>query len=255
MPRRVIDGVHAAGQKVFLLALKGLTDPEIVREADEALWVEHPRLGRIIKECRKRGAEEMTIVGRIPHNRIFSLSPLHMDWLALRLLLGVKDFRADTVLKKLCHLIAKKGVRIISSIRYLGPYLAKRGVLTKHCPAPLVYRDIEFGTPIARSLGALDVGQTVVVKDRAIVAVEAMEGTDHCLQRAGEVAGPGCVVIKMPKPDQDLRFDVPVIGVNTIEKLAKIQAAALAIGAGKTILIDPETLEVADRLGVTIVGI
>ena len=255
MPRRIVEGIRAAGDEPFLIAVEELTDPQLAEEVSDAVWVRHPKLRRLLGESRKRGCREVTMVGRIPHDRLFSLSPLEMDWTALGLFLKLKDFRADTILKGIADWLARKGVAVISSIRYLGPYMAKRGVLTNCRPSPTALRDIEFGSRLARGLGGLDIGQTVVVKNQSVVALEAMEGTDQCLQRAGDIAGPGCVVVKLPKPGQDMRFDVPVIGINTIEKLAKIKAAALAIEEDRTILIDKETLATANRLGVPIVGL
>ncbi len=255
MPWRIVEGIHAAGHQVFLIAVEELTPIELAEVCHETLWMRYPKLGKIRKECNKRGITELTMCGRIPHNRVFTVSPLEMDWTTVRLFLSLKDLRANTMLGAIGKELARWGITLISSVRYLGPYLAKEGVLTKSRPAPTVYRDITFGEKMARGLGALDIGQTVVVKNGTVVAVEGMEGTDHCLERAGEVAGPGCVVIKMPKPGQDMRFDVPVIGINTIEKLAKIQAAAIAIEADRTILIDKETLKVADDMGVSIVGL
>ena len=254
MPWRVIEGIKAAGDQVFLLAVEDVTPPELAEEVEDHIWMRHPRLGKIRSELRKRGIHELTMVGRIQHSRVLSLSPKQLDWPALRLLWSLKDLRADTMLKSLGKELARWGVTLISSIRYLGPYLAKKGVLTKARPSPATLRDIEFGTPLARELGRLDIGQTIVVKNRAVIAVEGMEGTDHCLQRAFDIVGEGCTVIKMPKPEQDMRFDVPVIGINTIEKLAKI-GAHLAIEADRTVLIDKETIEVADRLGVAVVAL
>ncbi len=255
MPWRVVEGIRAAGDELFLIAVEELADPQLAKQVSDVLWVRHPKLRQLLKECRKRGCAEVTMVGRIPHERLFSLSPLEMDWTALWLFLRLKDFRADTILKGIADWLARKGVAVISSIRYLGPYMAKRGVLTTCRPSPTALRDIEFGSKLARGLGGLDIGQTVVVKNQSVVALEAMEGTDECLQRAGDIAGVGCVVVKLPKPGQDMRFDVPVIGINTIEKLAKIKAAALAIEENRTILIDKETLATANRLGVPIVGL
>lgn len=255
MPFRVAEGIRAAGREFFLIAVEDLTDPRLVEQAAETLWVRHPKLRRITHACKRHGCEELTMVGRIPHARLFGLSPLEMDWTALWLFVRLKDFRADTILKGIADWLARKGVAVISSIRYLGPYMAKKGVLTKTRPSPTALRDIEFGAKLARGLGGLDIGQTVVVKNQSVVALEAMEGTDQCLQRAGDIAGPGCVVVKLPKPNQDMRFDVPVIGINTIEKLAKIKAAALAVEQDRTILIDKETLETADRLSVPIIGL
>jgi len=253
MPKRVLEGTRDAGRPTFLIAVEEITSPDLADMADEVMWVRHLKLGKLRKECTRRGIKEMMMAGRVDHSRIFSLANLDLE--ALRLVKGLPDMRPDTVLRSFANLVSGWGVTLISSVTYLQKYLAKEGVLTSKKVSKEVQQEIEFGARIAKEIGRLDVGQTVVVKKRAIVAVEAMEGTDRCLERAGEIAGKGCVVVKMPKPDQDMRFDVPVIGVNTIEKLAKIGAEAIAIGAGRTLMIDLNTLEVANRLGVSVVAI
>lgn len=255
MPWRMLEGIHAQGKKVFLIAVPDLTDPALAAASDEVLWLRYPKLRRVKRECQKRHIREFALVGRIPHSRLFTLKPWQLDLTALRLFLTLPDFRADTLLGAIADQFSRWNMELINTIRYLKPFLAKQGVLTKKGPSPTALGDIEFGLRFAKELGRLDIGQTIVIKNRAIVAVEAMEGTDACIQRAGDIAGPGCVIIKMAKPAQDGRFDVPVIGVNTIEKCAKIEAAALAIEGGRTLLIDKETLSRAEELGVSVIGL
>lgn len=253
MPFRVLEGARAAGRSVFLIAVEEVTSPDLCEMADEVIWMRHLKLGRLRKECTRLGVEEMIMAGRVDHSRIFSLA--NLDFEAIRLVKGLPDMRPDTLLSAFANLLATWGVKLISSVTYLQSYLAKEGVLTSKRLSKEAEKEVAFGARIAKELGRVDVGQTVVVKNRAVVAVEAMEGTDRCLERAGEIAGAGCVVVKLPKPSQDMRFDVPVIGVNTIEKLAKIEAQAIAIGAGRTLLIDSNTLDVANQLGVAVVAI
>lgn len=253
MPFRVLEGAREAGQPLLLVAVEETTSPDLASQADEVIWVRHLKLGRLRKECSERNVKEMIMAGRIDHSKIFSLA--NVDFEALRLLKGLPDLRANTLLCAFGDLLAGWGVTLISSVTFLQKYLAKEGVLTSRRLSKEVEREIAFGARIAKELGRADVGQTVVVKNGTVVAVEAMEGTDQCLERAGTIAGSGCVVVKMPKPNQDMRFDVPVIGVNTIEKIAKIKARAIVIGAGRTLIIDPETLNVANQLGVDVVSI
>jgi UDP-2,3-diacylglucosamine hydrolase len=253
MPARVLEGAREAGRPIFLLAVEEVTSPELADQADEVMWVRHLKLGRLRKECAQRGVEEMILAGRIEHSRIFSLG--NLDFEAMKLIKRLPDMRANTCLCALADAVADWGITLISSVKYLQKYLAKPGLLTSKRIDSDLQKEIDFGARMAKELGRADVGQTVVVKNCAVVAVEAMEGTDNCLERAGEIAGKGCVVVKMPKPNQDMRFDVPVIGVNTIEKLAKIKARAIAIGAGRTLVVDPDTLKVADQLGVSVVSI
>lgn len=253
MPFRVLEGAREAGQPLLLVAVEETTSPDLASQADEVIWVRHLKLGRLRKECSERNVKEMIMAGRIDHSKIFSLA--NFDFEALRLLKGLPDLRANTLLCAFGDLLAGWGVTLTSSVTFLQKYLAKEGVLTSRRLPKEVEREIAFGARIAKELGRADVGQTVVVKNGTVVAVEAMEGTDQCLERAGTIAGSGCVVVKMPKPNQDMRFDVPVIGVNTIEKIAKIKARAIVIGAGRTLIIDPETLNVANQLGVDVVSI
>ena len=139
--------------------------------------------------------------------------------------------------------------------KFLQKFLCKKGGLTAKTPSANEQKDIDFGVSLAKEIGRLDIGQTVVVKDLTVVAVEAMEGTDQCLERAGAIAGKGCVMVKMAKPNQDLRFDVPVIGLNTIEKLVKIGAAGIAVEAGATLVLDQEVIQEADAHGLFIAGV
>jgi UDP-2,3-diacylglucosamine hydrolase len=253
MPARILEGIREAGRRVLLIGVEGQTASELANGADETVWFRHLKLGKLRKELANHGVSEIVMAGRVPHSGIFSLA--NLDFEALRLVKSLPDMRADTLLRAVADLFSTWGVTLISSVAYLGRYLAREGVLTKGGISSQVMREIEFGARVAKELGRADVGQTVVVKDCAVVAVEAMEGTDLCLERAGEIAGKGCVVVKLPKPDQDMRFDVPVIGINTIEKLQKIKAKAIAIGAGRTLLIDPETCGVAERYGIAVVSI
>lgn len=255
MPRLIIEGMHSEGKKVFLLAIKGVTPLSLAKLADEVLWLHIVQLGKAIRECSKRRIKEVVMAGRVHHRIIFSLSLFRMDLTAFKLWWNMTDWRADTILKGIADALAKKGLTLVSSVRYLGSYLSKRGTLTHKRPTSRDLEDIQFGVQIAKEMGRLDIGQTVVVKKKAVVAIEAMEGTDLCLERAGRVAGTGCVVVKMSKPNQDMRFDVPIIGLNTIEKLAKIGATVLAIEAEYTVLIDKHLISVADQMGVAIVAL
>ena len=240
---------------MFLIAIKGVTSPRLLEYADEVLWLYVTQIGKAIRECRKRRASKIIMAGRVSHNAIFSISPWNMDFTSLRVWWSLPDKRPDTILSGIADAFVRKGIHVMSSVHYISSYLAKEGVLTKKKPSKAVSKDIDFGVKIAKAMGDMDVGQTVVVKDKATVAIEAMEGTDQCLERAGTVAGEGCVVVKMPKPGQDMRFDVPTVGVNTIEKLHKIKAAALAIESERTLLIDEETIDVANKYGIVIVSL
>jgi UDP-2,3-diacylglucosamine hydrolase len=254
MPLRIMEGIHAENKRVLLLAFEGITAQELIDKADEVCFIRLTQVGRAIKTCQQKGARELILAGRVLHQKVFSFKPWHFDYTSIRLLWQLKDKRADSLLSAIAGALEKKGISVISSVHYLKQYLAKKGLLTQTAPSAQALKDIEFGLQMARGLGALDIGQTVVVKNQAVVAVEAMEGTDACIERAGQIAGPGCVVVKMAKPKQDMRFDVPVIGLTTLQKMVKAKATALAIQAEATLLIDPDLLEKADQYKIAILG-
>lgn len=255
MPVKIIEELHASGKKVLLIAIKGITPPHLASIADQVVWGRITKLGKARDACLKHKADSAVMAGLIKHNNIFSLSLFAMDFVTLKAFLSLKDLRADTICKKVIEVFAKKGISFMSTTQVLKRYLASSGVLTEKKPSKKVLEDIEFGVKLAKELGRLDIGQTIVVKNKSIVALEAMEGTDQCLQRAGDIAGSDCVVVKMAKPKQDMRFDVPVIGKNTIEKLAKIKAAAIAIESDKTLIIDEDVLALANHHGIAIISL
>lgn len=254
MPRLVIKGIHEAQKKVLLIAIEGVTSHDLVEEVDEVVWLHLTQIGKALKALESFGVKELVMAGRIKHNKIFSLSSLHMDWITIKEWFSLKDKRANNIFDAVEKIISSRGVEVVNSVKYMEKNLAKEGVLTKKKPPKKIENDISLGMTIAKEIGGLDIGQTVVVKSGSIVAVEAMEGTDQCLERAGNIAGEGCIVVKMSKPNQDMRFDVPVIGVNTIEKLHKIKALGIVIEAKKTILIDDNIIDVADQYGLFVLA-
>lgn len=255
MPFCVFEGIQSSGRKVLLLAIRGVTSPLLIAQAEHCVLLYVTELGKALHACLKYGVSELVMVGRVHHKNIFSVSLLKLDWTAFCFWWKLKDKRADSLLKGIADLFALRGITLMSSVKYLQNYLAKEGVLSHKKPSTAILNDIYFGLKLAKEIGRLDIGQTVVVKNTSVVAVEAMEGTDQCIERAGILAGPGCVVVKMAKPEQDMRFDVPVIGVNTIEKLVKIKAAAIAIEAHRTVILDSETIELANKHGIIIVSL
>ncbi len=255
LPYKIIEELKAEGKKILLLGVRGITPEELESVADRVTWGSFMQVGKARKACLRYRVREVVMAGRILHRNIFSLSLLKMDWLTIRMVLSLKDFRANTICDKMIETFGKKGLSFLKTTDILKRYVPPQGVLTRRKPGRKILEDIDFGRKIAQEMGRLDVGQTVVIKNKSIVAVEAMEGTDRCLQRAGEIAGENCVVVKMAKPGQDMRYDVPVIGLNTLEKLVKIKAAALAVEAGKTLMIDPELISFADRNGIIIVSV
>ncbi len=255
MPHHVMDGVHAQGGFVLLLAIKDITDPTLINKADAVCFFHLTQLGKAIRVCLQHHVYELVLVGRVHHNKVFSLSLFRMDWTTIKTYLSLSDKRADSILAAVGDAFEKKGVHLASSVKYLQKYVAPKGLLSQKAPSKKAQEDIDFAIPLARELGRLDIGQTIVVKKQTVVAVEAMEGTDLCLERAGQIAGSGCVVAKLAKPHQDLRYDVPVIGINTLEKLAKIKALGIVIEGGKTVMIDAEMLRVANELKLFILAV
>ena len=194
------------------------------------------------------------MAGQVNPDNLFE-SDVVLDEEFRQLFDAMKDRKADTIFSAVGDKLKEKGMELIDSTFLIQDHLALKGTLTKRGPTLAELEDIGFGCEIAKAMGALDVGQTVVVKDKAIVAIEAMEGTDRTIQRGGEIARQGAVVVKMSKPNQDLRFDVPVIGPRTIEYMKKSSCACLAIEAGKTIIIDQDkTIRLANKAGICIVS-
>lgn len=254
MPIKIIQELKASGKKVLLLGIKGITPESLTDTVDRAVWGGITRLGKARSACIKYDVKEVVMAGLIRHNNVFSLSFLRMDLVTLKAFLSLKDLRADTICIKVIEIFQKKGISFINTTQVLKRYLASEGVLTSKKPSKKILENVEFGLSLAKELGRLDIGQCLVVKNKSVVAVEAMEGTDQCIQRAGDIAGKGCIVIKLSKPMQDTRFDVPVIGKNTIEKLVKIKAEAIAIEADKTLIIDDEVIELANQNGIVILS-
>ncbi len=255
MPFLVLEGLRKAARPSFLLSIRDMSSPELSAHADESISLYLTQIGKAIAACEKRGIKELVFAGRVQHKSIYSLSPLRMDFTTIKLWWKMKDRRTDALIGQVAAAFEAKGIQIVTALDYLQDYLAKEGVLTSRQPPQRIMEDIRFGTAFAKELGRMDIGQTVVVKDRAVVAVEAMEGTNDCLERAKKIAGSGAVVVKLAKPKQDLRWDLPTIGMTTIEKLKAMNASALAIEAHKTLIIDEKLVEAADRLGIPIVSL
>lgn len=255
LPRLVINGIHAKGKKVLLIAIKNVTDSALEEIVEDVVWLHITQLGKAVDTCLKYGVAGLVMIGRVKHDNIFSISLFSMDWTTLKTWLGLDDKRADTILGAISDAFINKGIEVFSSVRFLQQQIAKEGVLTKQKPSKREKNDIDLGVKVARCIGEMDVGQTVVVKNGSVVSVEAMEGTDYCIQRAGEIAGKGCIVVKMAKPNQDMRFDVPVIGMNTIEKLVSIGASGMVLEAERTIFADLDIIEYANNNGLFVVAI
>ena len=280
-PFLLLDAARAEGLEVVVAAIKEETDPEINRraEADSGItvhWLSLGELSRLIETFKNAGVAKAVMAGQVKHKQIFS--SIRPDWRLAKLLLNLRTRSTDALLGAIAKVLSDEGIELISSTTFLEPLLAEEGVLTSRAPDADECRDIEYGLGVARALAAFDIGQTVVVAAQACVAVEAMEGTDATIDRAGllmrslDESTPGdaaaepaanaasllarrLTVVKVAKPNQDMRFDVPVIGQSTIETMIRAGATCLSIEASRTLLFDREALlKRASEAGIAIVA-
>ncbi len=280
-PFLLLDAARAQGFSVVVAALREETDPEINRrtEADPGVtvhWLSLGELSRLIETFREAGVAKAVMAGQVKHKQIFS--SIRPDWRLAKLLLNLRTRSTDALLGAIAKVLEDEGIELISSTSFLEPLLAEEGALTSRAPDDEECRNIEYGLGVARALAAFDIGQTVVVAAQACVAVEAMEGTDATIERAGQVmrslddSGAGdaaaepaatdpsllarrLTVVKVAKPNQDMRFDVPVIGISTVDTMLRAGASCLSIEAGRTLLFDRETLlKRASEAGIAIVA-
>ncbi len=242
------------GVRIEAVGFRGETSPELEKQVDNLVWVGVGQLGKIINLFKKAGVSQAVMAGQIRPTRMFE--KVKFDLRGLKLLSRLGNRKADSIFSAVADEMNKEGIRLLDSTTFLGEYLAKEGVLTRRQPSRQELEDVEFGVQIAKEIGRLDVGQTVVVKDKAILAVEALEGTDETIRRGGRLAGGETVVVKTAKPSQDMRFDVPVVGLQTIRTLKDSGGGVLAIEAHKTLILDQnEVVPLADRNGICIMGL
>lgn len=247
------NGLREKGKKVIAVGLENITSPALENSVESLHWIKVGQLGRLIKIFKKEGINRVVMAGKV--SKTFMFKDIRPDLRAISLYLKLKDRKDDTLLLGIVSELEKEGIKVEEPTRYVPHLLAEKGVITKRKPKKEELKDIEFGWPIAKEMGRLDIGQTVVVKERAVLAVEAIEGTDAAIRRAGELGRGGIVVIKVAKPKQDMRFDAPVIGLNTIRTLKEAKAAALCVEAGKTILLEKEDMiKLADKEKICIIG-
>ena len=252
-PFLVVEGARRAGAELSVAAIKEETDPAIEKIADKLTWVGIGQLGRMIRFFKREGVEKAIMAGQVKHVQIFSgaLPDVRM----LKMLLSLPRRNTDALIGGVAAELAREGIELIDSTYFLQDQLATEGVLTRRAPDERERGDIEYGLEVAREIARLDLGQTIVVRARACVAIEAMEGTDATVRRAGQLARGRLTVVKVAKPGQDMRFDVPVVGVPTIETMSEAGATCLCVTAGKTLLFDREQmLALADRRHIAVVA-
>jgi DUF1009 family protein len=253
-PQIFAENAKRMGLQVIAVAHEGETLPELERYVDKIFWIRVGQLGRLIKAFHRENVTDAVMAGGIKKTRLFSGA--RPDLRSLILLAKVKARYDDNILRAVAQELEDEGIRMRESTLYLAPILAQKGAMTSRAISKREQTDIQFGWDIAKAIGRHEIGQCVVVKDRVLLAVEAIEGTDETIQRAGRLGGEGAVVIKVSKPNQDLRFDVPAVGPQTIETMKAVRASVLALEVGKTILLDKDLmLKQAEEAKITVLGI
>ncbi|MGI9034809.1 MAG: LpxI family protein [Pyrinomonadaceae bacterium] len=252
-PFLAVEGARAAGVSLAVVAIREETDRRIEEVADKVLWVGIGQLGKMISFFKKENVSKAMMCGQVKHIQIFSgaLPDLRM----LKLLFGLQERNTDSLIGAVAQELARDGIELIDSTFFMQENLAREGVLTRRKPNETERGNIEYGLTVANEIARLDLGQTIVVCAKACVAVEAMEGTDACVKRAGELARGKLTVVKVAKPNQDMRFDVPVVGAPTIETMIEAGATCLCVTPDKTLIFDKaEMLKLADANKICVVA-
>ncbi len=243
------------GFSVYSIAIKNNTDPRLKKYVDHIIWFKISEFKKIFEFLSNEMIENVVMAGQIKPHTLFDKEILQDEELR-KLIVDLEDRRADSIFGGIALKLKEAGIKLLDSTIFLEGYLPKKGVLTATEPDEKIWDEINFGFEIAKEIGRLDIGQTVVVKNKAVVAVESMEGTDATIRRAGIIANSGCVVVKVSKPKQDMRFDIPVAGLRTIKNLVRIKAKCLAFESEKTLLIDREKcIKEANRHKIIIVAV
>jgi DUF1009 family protein len=251
-PFLVLEGARSQGIDMAVIALKEEASQELANSTKRLHWVSLGELSKAIDLMHREGVTQAVMAGQVKHNKIFSA--IRPDWKLAKLLLSLSRKNTDSLIGAVAKVFEDEGIHLVDSTHFLKPLLPEPGVLTRRAPDERESADIAYGLSVARQISAMDIGQTVVISDRACVAVEAMEGTDETIARAARIAsGKPLVVVKVSKPNQDMRFDVPVVGLPTIEQMKSAGATAIAIDAGRTLLFDRDKLLAqADAAGIAI---
>ena len=251
-PFLVLEGARSQGIEMAVIALKEEASPELESSAKTLHWVSLGELSKTIELMHQEGVTKAVMAGQVKHNKIFSA--IRPDWKLAKLLFTLPKKNTDALIGGVARVLQDEGIELVDSTLFLKPLLPEPGVLTSRAPNEQESADIAYGQSVARQIAGMDIGQTVVISDQACVAVEAMEGTDETIARAARIAGgKPLVVVKVSKPGQDMRFDVPVVGLPTIEQMKSSRGTALAVDAGRTLLFDrPKLIELANAAGIAI---
>ena len=253
-PFLVLEAARSRGIEMVVAAIREEASPEIETRATRLHWLGLGELSRLIRVFKQEGVSRALMAGQVKHTQIFSA--IRPDWKLMQLLFSLKEKNTDALIGGVAKVLLEEGIVLEDSTVFLEPLLAEEGILTQRPPTAEERRNLDYGRKVARGLAQFDIGQTVVVADGACIAVEAMEGTDATIRRAAQLAdGKPLSVIKVAKPNQDMRFDVPVVGLPTIAVMQECGATALSVDAGKTLLFDrDELIALADAAGIAIVG-
>jgi UDP-2,3-diacylglucosamine hydrolase len=251
-PFLVLEGARSQGIEMAVIALKEEASPQLEQATKRVHWVSLGELSKTIDLMHQEGVTQAVMAGQVKHNKIFSA--IRPDWKLAKLLFSLPRKNTDALIGAVARVLEDEGIRLVDSTLFLKPLLPEAGVLTRRAPNEREVEDIAYGRGLAQQIAGMDIGQTVVISDRACIAVEAMEGTDEVIARAARiVVGKPLVVVKVSKPAQDMRFDVPVVGLPTVEQMRVAGATALAVDAGRTLLFDrAKLIELADVSGIAI---
>lgn len=254
-PLLFAKAARAKGIKIIAVGIEGETKPEIESLVDKFFWVNLGELGKTLEIFKSEGIKKAVMAGGVTKSRIFN-EALKIDGLMKSILVKALDKKDDTLLSMITATLRSSGVELLDSTLFLEDLLPKEGVLTKARPTSAQEEDVKFGAKIAKEVAGFDIGLSIFVKDKAVIAVEDIEGTDAMIKRGGRLAGPGGVVIKVARPRQNMKFDIPVIGPETIRSMTEAKAACIAIEARKTLIIDKEeAIALADNSGISIIAV
>jgi len=253
-PFLVAEEIKKTGDRVVCIALKEEADPALEKICDKTFWFPLGKAQKVIDALKSENVHTVIMAGQVKHARIYSL--LNLDLRAAKLMASLVNKKTDTILGAIANEFAKDDMTLLPSHLYLKSLLAPKGLIAGKKLSSNENKDAEFGFKIAKGIAGFDIGQTVVVKDRSVLAVESIEGTDECIKRAYKLGGENAIVVKVAKPNQDFRFDVPVIGTNTIDTLKENKIRAMAVESGVTLILDKEeVIQKAKSAGVTIIGV
>jgi len=254
LPMAIANEAKAQGYKVIAIALEPLADKSLSSYVDEIKWINIGKFGKILDTLKKFSIKEAVMAGKVSKILLYK-SKITPDLRAVKLLFSLKDRTDDSIMLAITKELEDEGIHLLDIIRFSKDILTPDGVLTKNKPTEDEWKDISFGWRIAKEIGKLDIGQTVVVKNQAVMAVEAIEGTDEAIKRGGRLAGKGAVVVKVSKPNQDMRFDVPAVGLNTLKAMIEVGARVLSVESKNSIILNrDEMIKESKKAGISIVG-